>query len=450
MPRSQQTGAAPLSDPLGHPERNLHPLVRYPYEAAGAVSRLAVKLAPPGRSKLLRTLVSRRGLLERYESWALSNRDVSRPLLWVHAPSVGEGLQALPVIQRFRRARPDVQLAYTFYSPSAERFAATTGAAFFDYLPFDSASEMERALDALRPTAIVFSKLDVWPVLATTAASRGVKLGLLSATVPESSRRRSRLALLALRDAYASLDSVGAISPNDAERLLGMGVRSEALVVTGDTRYDQVWGRATAPNVKRDALAARYADDRLTLVAGSTWPADEKRLLVAWSRLRKEVPAVRLVIAPHELTRQHLTAIEKWAKASSLSLSHTSDAEPVASDVLLVDHYGILGDIYALADAAYVGGGFHDAGLHSLLEPASFGAPVLFGPMDADNRDARLLVAGGGAMRCPGTGDIAARLLAWFTNPPVRQRAGASARRVVEAGLGGADRSTELVESLFD
>ena len=406
-------------------------------------------MAPPGSAKFLRALRSRRGLVERYEKWALAERDVSRPLLWIHAPSVGEGLQALPVIQRFRRRRPDVQLAYTYFSPSAERFASTTGAAFFDYLPFDTRHEMDRALDALCPTAIVYSKLDVWPILTTGAVDRNVKVGLLSATVPESSRRRSRLALLALEDAYRSLDVVGAISPSDAERLLKMGVRGDRMTVTGDTRYDQVWGRASAPNTKRDALVQRYAADRFTLVAGSTWPSDEKRLLDAWLKVRREIPDVRLIIAPHELSDPHLAAIEKWAGESKLSLARTSDPEAGPADVLLVDQYGVLGDIYAVGDAAYVGGGFHDAGLHSLLEPASHGAPVLFGPMHTDNRDANLLIAGGGAFRCSGPGDLSARILAWIKSPAVRQRASESARRVVEAGIGAADRSTDLIEGMF-
>ena len=427
----------------------MHPLVRRSYDAAGALARLAVRFAPQGNAKLLRAVNARRGLLGRYEAWGRSNRDPSRPLLWIHAPSVGEGLQALPVIQRLRSRLPEMQLAYTFFSPSAERFASTTGAAFFDYLPFDTAPDMHRALEALQPTAIVFSKLDVWPLLAAGATMRGTKLGLLSATVPESSGRRSRIALLALRDAYTALDAVGAISPSDAERLLAMGVRGDRMTVTGDTRYDQVWGRATAPNIRRDALVERHRDERLTLVAGSTWPSDEKPLLEAWNRVRRQNDAVRLIIAPHEVSHAHLAGIEKWARASNLSLSRTSDELDRKSDVLLVDQYGILGDLYALADAAYVGGGFHDAGLHSLLEPAAFGAPVLFGPKHTDNRDARLLIAGGGAMRCPGTGDIAARLLAWFSNEKVRRKAGQSARRVVEAGTGAAERSTELVESLL-
>ena len=427
----------------------MHPLVRVPYAAAGALTRLLVRAAPSGDSKILKAMNARRGLIERYRKWSHSGRDPSRRLLWIHAPSVGEGLQALPVIQRYRAKHPDTQLVYTFFSPSAEQFAKTVGADFCDYLPFDTSIEADEVIDLVRPGALVFSKLDVWPMLVSHAVDHNVKLGLLSATVPESSRRRSPLALLALRDAYASLDGVGAISPSDAERLLAMGVRGDRITITGDTRYDQVWARATAPRKSRDEIAARYRDDRATLVAGSTWPSDEQRLFPAWLQLRKQVDGARLIIAPHELSKKHLDGIERWARESSLSLSRTSDETARPTDVVLVDQYGILGDIYALAHAAYVGGGFQDAGLHSLLEPAAFGVPVLIGPRHTDNRDARLLVAGGGAVRCPGPGDISARLLAWFRNPGVHERASRGARRVVEAGLGAADRSLELVESLL-
>ncbi len=424
-------------------------IIRIPYGAAGALARMAVAIAPERDTKMLRALSARRGLLDRYAEWAGVNRDLARPLLWVHAPSVGEGLQALPVIQRYKSRHPDTQIVYTFFSPSAERFATTVGADFTDYLPFDTGESAKRALDILKPTAIIFSKLDVWPVLVEHAVAAGVKTALLSATVPESSRRRSSVALLALRDAYRSLDTVGAIAPGDAQRLLEMGVCSDRMTVTGDTRYDQVWAKANTPSERRDEMVARYGDPRPTLVAGSTWPSDEKRLLPAWLQLRRLVPNARLIIAPHELTPSKLAAVEKWAAESSLRLSRTRDTNSRESEVILVDEYGILADLYAVANAAYVGGGFHHVGLHSLLEPAAYGAPVLIGPMHMDNRDAGLLVNGGGAVRCAGPGDISARLQVWFNNDAVLGKASASARRVVEAGIGAADRSTELLESLL-
>jgi 3-deoxy-D-manno-octulosonic-acid transferase len=393
----------------------MNTFIRIPYGAVGALARMVVAIAPDGDTKLWRALRARRGLLERYEEWARAHRDTSRPLVWVHAPSVGEGLQALPVIQRYRSQHPDAQIAYTFYSPSAEKFATTVGADFIDYLPFDTHENAARAIAAMKPKAIVFSKLDVWPVLVEHAVAAGVRTALLSATVPESSRRRSSVALMALRDAYAALDMVGAIAPGDAQRLLEMGVRSDRMTVTGDTRYDQVWAKANTNSARRDDLVARYGDTRPTLVAGSTWPSDEKRLFPAWLQLKRLIPNARLVIAPHEVTSSKLAAIEKWAAQSSLTLSRTSDSHARATDVVLVDEYGILGDLYAVAHAAYVGGGFHDAGLHSLLEPAAFGAPVLSAPctrtivmqgfwsMEAELCGARARVTSPPGFRCGST-----------------------------------------------
>ncbi len=280
------------------------------YGAAAQLARAGAVVAPASPGKLARTLRARRGIRQRYAAWGASGRDPSRPLLWLHAPSVGEGLQARPLIEIARRTRPDLQLAYTFYSPSAESFAASLNADFCDYLPFDTTGDATVAFDALRPTALVYSKLDVWPVLSATAARRGVPVGLVSATLSAGSTRRGTLASLALRDAYAALDAVGAISDDDAARLVQLGVRRDRVTTTGDTRYDQAWRRAAAVDRTAPFLALLGATGvgRFTLVAGSTWPADEAPLLEAWVAVRRHDPRARLVIAPHEPTRAHLDA----------------------------------------------------------------------------------------------------------------------------------------------
>ena len=246
-------------------------LLRIPYAAAGIAASAAAQFAPPGEGKLRRSLRARRGLLARYAAWGTRGRDLTRPLVWMHAPSVGEGLQARPVVALLRHRRPDAQIAYTFFSPSAERFARSVGADFTDYLPFDTGANARAALDALRPSALVFSKLDVWPLLAETAAARGVALGLVSATLAERSGRRSGAGALLLRDAYRALDAVGAISADDAARLEQLGVNGGRIAVTGDARYDEAAARARTAMDKRDLLAP-LESDRPTLVAGSTWP----------------------------------------------------------------------------------------------------------------------------------------------------------------------------------
>ena len=425
----------------------MNSLLRIPYAAAWTAVREIASNAPGGSSKIGRVLSGRAGLLGRYEAWSGANRDPRRKLLWMHASSVGEGLQALPILQLLRAHRPEVQIAYTFFSPSAEQFAQGLGADFADYLPFDLAGDAARAITALRPTALVYSKLDIWPIITETAGRRGVNLGVVSATLRGGSQRTGYFGRQLLGDAYRALDSVGAISAADAGRFEECGVPSDRIRVTGDTRYDQVWARA-----KRSAelpVVASLRSDRPTLVAGSTWPSDERRLLPGWRTVKTRVEDARLIIVPHEISETHIRALLAWARASGFSAERVDSAAP-GTDVIVVDRTGILGDLYAAGDAAFVGGGFHAAGLHSVLEPAAFGIPVLFGPRNSGNPDAGPLSACGGGAEVADQSAIAERLTQWLASPAARESAGEKAMSFVRQGLGAAERSFALVTGLLD
>ncbi|HEX8674398.1 MAG TPA: glycosyltransferase N-terminal domain-containing protein, partial [Longimicrobium sp.] len=276
------------------------------YTLALAAARPLLPLASRGDGKLARGIRGRRGVLQRIAAWADAERDPSRPLVWFHAPSVGEGLQARAVVEALRARRPDLQVAYTYFSPSAESFARTVAADFTDYLPFDLASDVGRALDLLRPRVFAFSKTDVWPVLTREASARGVRLALLSATLPASSSRLRGVARALLAPAYGRLDLVAAISPSDADRFAALGVPAERRTVMGDARFDQVWERAARVDRNSPLLAPFAGRPGLTLVAGSTWPADEDHLIAALAHLRADGLPLRLLLVPHEPTEAHL------------------------------------------------------------------------------------------------------------------------------------------------
>jgi 3-deoxy-D-manno-octulosonic-acid transferase len=419
--------------------------LRLGYEGVAQIARAVAAVAPTSDHKLVATFAARRGVRERYAAFA---RDAARPLLWMHAPSVGEGLQARPVLELFRQRRRDLQLAYTYFSPSARSFASALDVDFRDVLPFDARGDMRAALAALAPDALVFSKLDVWPTLASEASHRGTRLGLVSATLAARSSRRSGVASALLRDAYARLDLVGAISADDADRLIALGVPARRVTITGDARYDQVWERASRVD-GHSRLLAPLRDARPTLVAGSTWPADEAALLPAWARAVTGRGRARLVIAPHEPTVAHLAPIEAWSRESGLRVARLGAPGAPEADVVLVDRLGVLGDLYALADLAFVGGGFHDAGLHSVLEPAAFGAGVVFGPRHGASRDARLLLDADGGVSVDGAPLLQDLLARWLRGADDWRVIGDRARAVVHAGLGAAERSYALVAELL-
>jgi 3-deoxy-D-manno-octulosonic-acid transferase len=347
-----------------------------------------------------------------------------------------------------RERRPDVQLVYTFFSPSAEDFGRRLPVDYVDYLPFDTPGDARAAVTALAPTALVYSKLDLWPNFTRFASLRGIRLGMISATVSPGSRRRSWMTRSFLREGYSRLDAVGAVSQDDAERLVELGARREVVFVTGDTRYDQVAARAARAD-PGGALLAPLVADAPTIVAGSTWPSDERQLLPAFTMLRARHPAVRLVIAPHEPSPEHLSPIEKWADSQGLAVARLGAASASQAAVVLVDRLGVLGELYALATVAFVGGGFHSAGLHSVLEPAAFGAPVLFGPMFHESRDAVQLIRARGGSSVRNSEELFASMDSLLSDAQLLGNAQRAARAVVESGTGAAVRSYELVDALL-
>lgn len=429
----------------------MHPLLRPPYAAAATLAQLAAHLAPASwesGSKWQRAIRGRRGLTGRYTAFS-QLRDTARPLAWFHAPSVGEALMAHPVLDALPARVPGIQRALTWYSPSAVAFANRFEVDFRDYLPFDSAGGARLALDALRPSVLVFSKLDVWPTLTAAASRRGVPVAMIAATLDEGSGRRSRLARALLRDAYRALDAVGAASPEDADRLVSLGVRPDVIFVTGDTRFDQAWRRVQSVD-RRSPPVSSLASDRPTVVAGSTWPSDEAPLLEAWLQVRQAVPDARLIVAPHEPASARVRHLRTAFESSGLGVALESAGGPVArADVVVVDRVGVLAELYTLGQVAVVGGGFHGFGLHSVIEPAAVGCPVIFGPEGARSRDGAGLTAAGGARCARGAAELAGYLLEWLSSPPSRRAAGRAGLEFVRTRLGAAERSVAMISGLL-
>lgn len=395
---------------------------------------------------------ARREAGSRLAEWAATDRDPARPLVWFHAPSVGEGLQAEAVLRRVRQHHPDWQVVYTHFSPSAEAFARRIGADAADYLPYDSRGAVQRLLRAVRPTILVFTKLDLWPELATSAAALGTRVAMIAGTVRPNSSRLRWPARQLTAPGYRALSVAGAVSPDDATRLEELGVPASRIRVLGDPRFDSVADRVAA--VPADDPLLRLGGGAPTLVAGSTWPGDEEVLLDAFARLSVHRPDARLVLAPHQPTPKHLDQVVELARRFGLPqptrLSETTEPQRL----LLVDRVGVLATLYGAGTMAYVGGGFHGAGLHSVLEPAAWGIPVVFGPRWEESRDAHLLLTAGGAEALAelGTAESGESLQLlwedWIVNRVRREAQGRKAQGVVRQGQGAAERCAAMIEEL--
>lgn len=416
-------------------------------------------------------LERRRGAPDRLSRWAAVDRDPDRPLLWLHGASAGELVGAAPAVAELRERRP-LQLLVTHFSPSGEHALPWLDPDAADVPPLDTPDETARTLETVRPDALVFAKLDVWPWLTRSARDLGVPLGLVNGTVsPDSSRLRWPVRRL-LRPAHGRLDRAGASSAADADRLARLGVARDRMTVTGDASFD--WALWRADRAVRDpgSPAARLRQicpaGIPVVVAGSTWPPDETLLLESTASLaRRELP-VSLVLVPHEpspeaVERLRARAAETWGRAPLLWSRVAQDrvaggeggpggserSADAADDpaLLVVDVMGPLAELYAAGDVAWVGGGLGDDGLHSVLEPAAAGVPVLFGDRTGRREADQLVDRGGARAVAP---DRAEEVLAAMVGPwEERDEMGRAARAYVRSEAGAAVASADLIEELL-
>jgi 3-deoxy-D-manno-octulosonic-acid transferase len=418
------------------------------YCAAIAIVRPFARTGAGDDEKLQRGLAGRAASIATFEAWAAEHRDPDVPLVWMHAPSAGESLMAKAIIAALREARPDLQIAFTHFSPSAERLLEEVGADVAAYLPWDTRPDVRRALDALDPAVIAYVRSEVWPVLGAEAKRRGTRVALVNAALSTRSSRLRPAARWLLGPAYARLDLVGAVGPEDAALHARLGARGSRTRVTGDARNYQVLERLGG---ELPEAALRLADpDRVTLVAGSTWPTDEEHLLPAFFR---GGTGARLVIAPHEPTEEHLVGIEdglnrKYVRNRRLS-DVLRDRQPLPGAVV-VDRLGVLADLYRIADIAFVGGGFSDSGVHSVLEPAAAGIPVLMGPRHGNAREAAGLVAAGGGVEVTNAAQLEGRLRTLTQYETARGAAGRRARAFVRSRTGGAAANAAAILGLIE
>lgn len=444
------------------------------YSLAVGLLRPLLPIAGLGSPKAARAVAGRRSSLSRLAGWARRGRRPERPLIWLHGASAGELFGAAPVIERLR-SRRTLQLFASYSSPSAEAALPVLRPDHADFLPPDTTRETGRALELLRPSAVVCAKTDLWPGLSRSAAARGVPLGMVNATVSTGSSRLRWPARRLLAGAYSRLSAVGAVTEADAARLRRLGVAPDALRITGDAAFDEALTRAASAGEGHPRLiawAARSAPRDpsgrggaagLLLVAGSTWAEDEALLLEAVAALRATDVRIALVLVPHEPSTARVAELlgrcrdrlgeepslwsELAGEATEIPAPAIAGASPATDGALVVDTVGVLSALYPAADVAYVGGAM-GRGLHSVVEPAAAGIPVLVG-RGATRWEAEGLREAGAALRV-GAREIGPALRRLASDPAWRGRMARAARRYVEAGAGAAERGAALIEELMD
>ena len=324
------------------------------------------------------------------------------PVAWFHAASLGEFEQGRPVIEAFRTQYPDYKILLTFFSPSGYEVRKNyDGADYVLYLPVDTPANARQFVDLVKPRIAFFIKYEFWynylrvlkkdnvPIVSFSAIFRPGQLFFKPSGGPASRFYRAMLYFF---------DHILVQNQESVDLLKRIGITSVTLA--GDTRFDRVAQVATTK--QEIPLAAAFKNGQPVLVVGSAWPEDMNVLIPFLNTFDHPIKSI---IAPHEI---HNDEIENWRTQltkSSVRFSQTNLTDAYKADILFIDNVGLLSSLYQYGEFAYIGGAFKQ-GLHNILEAATFGVPLFFGPEYANYQEAIDLVSEGAAFPISNVADL--------------------------------------------
>ncbi|WP_016990810.1 3-deoxy-D-manno-octulosonic acid transferase [Flavobacterium sp. ACAM 123] len=337
--------------------------------------------------------------------------------IWFHAASLGEYEQGLPIIEKIKEKYPLHKIVLTFFSPSGyEVRKNNTVADATVYLPLDSKENARRFLETVHPDMVFFIKYEYWLNYLNELHKQNTPTYLVSGIFREQQMFFKwyggfyRKALDTFTYFYVQ---------NEASKKLLGRLGKTNVAVSGDTRFDRV-----AAILEKDNTVdyiSQFKNDSLTIVVGSSWPKDEALLL---DFINTNTLNVKFIIAPHNIKCEQIDQLKNSIIKKTVLFSEKQEENLADFDVFIIDTIGILTKIYSYADIAFVGGGFGKTGVHNLLEPATFGVPIVIGPNYSNFAEAIALVNMGGCVSVSDKTELIAAFKDLIVDPNFRREKG--------------------------
>ena len=305
--------------------------------------------------------------------------------IWFHAASLGEYEQGLPVIEAIKQEFPNHKIVVTFFSPSGYEVRKNNAVADVTvYLPLDSISNAKQFIKLVHPEMAFFIKYEYWPNYLNELKNQNIKTYLISGILRKNQAFFKWYGGF-YRNALKTFDYF--FVQNESSKKLLQSIGFNNVKVSGDTRFDRVVSILERDNALD--FIEQFKDNITTIVIGSSWPKDESLLV---NYINQSSDDVKFIIAPHNIKQEQIANLKNQIQKKTILFSEKDNVDLSNSEVFLIDTIGILTKIYSYADIAYVGGGFGNPGVHNILEPATFGVPVVIGSNYSHFAEATALV----------------------------------------------------------
>jgi len=380
--------------------------------------------------------------------------DIPAGGLWIHAVSVGEVKAAKALVAALKRKFPQTPLVLTTSTITGQDVAkkALSGQDITVALfPFDIPFVVKRALSRIKPRALIILETELWPNIIRHAAARDIPVVLLNGRISASSVKWYKLVTSLIGAVLREFDALGMRTSDDASRIARLGAEPSKIVVTGNIKFEASLLSISDEQKRELARQVGLRNAERLIVAGSTHSGEEELVVGVFKRLREEVPATVLLLAPRHVTR--VDQVCDTVRRAGLEFVLRSDkrGSDEIRQVIVLDTTGELARLYALGEMAIVGGSF-EAGIggHNALEPAAVGVPVLFGPhMESFADIVEGLRGHGGCVQVKDGEELYAACRELLADREKREQMGRNAREAVVSGGGAVAKSVAMVEEVL-
>lgn len=401
--------------------------------------RNLILIASPFNSKAKKMLDGRKNIFEKLK--IISKKRGNSKLVWFHAASLGEFEQGRPVIEKLKLKYPQTKILLTFFSPSGYEIQKNyEHADFVFYLPFDFYWNAKKFIEIVKPDVAVFIKYEFWLNFLNELHIKKIPTYLISAIFHSDQpffRWYGKKFITALHT-YKHVFVQDKIS-YDLLNLLNIKNKT----IAGDTRFDRVIEIAKQP-IETDHVAC-FCKNEFTLIAGSSWEKDEQFLIAAFKKLKISEKKIKLIIAPHEINKNRISQIKKLLNKANISFSVYTESISPESEVLILNTIGMLSSVYRYGSISIIGGGFGD-GIHSILEAAVYGQPVLFGPKHCKFFEAQEMITNGTAFEFMDENQLYNQINLLYDNPEKLKTVAEKAKTFVYNSAGASNIVIEKIE----
>lgn len=386
----------------------------------------------------------KKGVDGRKETFEILHKSIQKEdtVFWFHCASLGEYEQGLPVFEQLKSQYPHTKIVLSFFSPSGYEVRKENPITPITvYLPLDTKKQVLRFLELVHPRLVVFVKYELWPNYLKMLKNHSAKVVLISALL-RADQYFFKFYGKSFQKLFFSFDHIFTQNLESKKLLNSIGYQN--ISVANDTRFDRVSNQLNQDNDL--PFFEEFIDDKICVVAGSTWLEDEEVLLPF---LKKADKSIKFIIVPHVVTKQGITRLRETFGAMAVLFSKYRQAKLSEKQVFIVDTVGLLAKIYSYADIAYVGGGMGTNGLHNTLEAAVFGIPIVIGKNYEKFPEAKEMLQRGGLMSIKDQKTLEAALHKLIENKDYRKKCGEKNKIYIEDNKGATATILDKVSTLL-